>query len=67
MAVAPLGEDPGPAFERLAALSALLRTQHPDAVGISAGMSSDLEAAVAAGATRLRIGSDVLGRRAALR
>lgn len=67
MAVAPLEEDPEPAFERLAALSQALREQHPGARQISAGMSGDLEAAVAAGATRLRIGSDVLGRRPGLR
>lgn len=66
MAVAPLGEDPRPAFERLAALSERLRSDHPEARELSAGMSGDLEAAVAAGATRLRIGSDVLGRRASL-
>jgi hypothetical protein len=30
---------------------------------LSAGMSQDLEAAVAAGATHLRIGTDVLGPR----
>lgn len=66
MAVAPLGEDPAPAFERLAMLSQALRQQHPGATQISAGMSADLEAAVAAGATRLRIGSDVLGPRPGL-
>lgn len=67
MAVAPLGEDPVPAFARLAELSQRLRVDHPEAGEISAGMSSDLEAAVAAGATRLRIGSDVLGPRPPLR
>lgn len=66
MAVAPLGEDPAAAFERLAELSLALRRDHPDAAEISAGMSGDLEAAVAAGATRLRIGSDVLGPRPGL-
>jgi PLP dependent protein len=66
MAVAPLGEDPRPAFERLAGLSERLRRDHPDARELSAGMSGDLEAAVGAGATRLRIGSDVLGRRSSL-
>ncbi|MDR5712546.1 YggS family pyridoxal phosphate-dependent enzyme [Nesterenkonia flava] len=63
MAVAPLDEPAGPAFERLAALSQQLRSQHPEATGISAGMSQDLEAAVAHGATHLRIGRDVLGAR----
>ncbi len=63
MAVAPLGDDPSPAFERLAGISASLRENHPTADWISAGMSHDLEQAVAAGATHLRVGSDVLGPR----
>jgi len=67
MAVAPLGEPPEPAFERLAALAGKLRGVHPDAVSLSAGMSGDLEAAVAAGATHVRIGSALLGGRPPLR
>lgn len=63
MAVAPLGVAPEPAFELLARLSAALVAQHPSATGISAGMSHDLEAAMAAGATHLRVGSDILGPR----
>ena len=67
MAVAPLGAPPEPAFERLAALAGQLRGIHPDAVSLSAGMSGDLEAAVAAGATHVRIGSALLGSRPMLR
>lgn len=67
MAVAPLGAVPAAAFERLAAVSARLTALHPEATGISAGMSQDLEAAIRAGATHLRIGSDILGPRPALR
>ncbi|GAB3846430.1 YggS family pyridoxal phosphate-dependent enzyme [Nesterenkonia populi] len=67
MAVAPLDEDPRPAFERLAALAERLRADHPAAVAVSAGMSRDLEAAVACGATHLRVGRDVLGERPAPR
>ncbi|MDQ4500811.1 YggS family pyridoxal phosphate-dependent enzyme [Sinomonas sp. ASV322] len=63
MAVAPLGEDPSRAFARLADCAALLRGDHPDAMMISAGMSQDLEQAIAAGATHVRIGTDVLGPR----
>jgi pyridoxal phosphate enzyme (YggS family) len=63
MAVAPLGADAGPAFARLRALADALREQHPAATTVSAGMSGDLEAAVAAGATHLRIGTAVLGHR----
>lgn len=67
MAVAPLDSDPRPAFERLAKLSADLRREHPEAGWISAGMSGDLEAAIAAGATHVRVGSAILGHRAPLR
>lgn len=63
MAVAPLEEPPAPAFARLAELSATLRMRRPEADMISAGMSGDLEAAVAHGATHLRVGRDVLGER----
>jgi pyridoxal phosphate enzyme (YggS family) len=63
MAVAPRGTDPAPAFERLAALAARVRTDHPEAVELSAGMSGDLEAAVAAGATVVRVGTALFGDR----
>ena len=63
MAVAPRGEDPAPAFERLAALAARIRADHPGAVELSAGMSGDLEAAVAAGATIVRVGTALFGDR----
>jgi pyridoxal phosphate enzyme (YggS family) len=64
MAVAPRGVDPGPAFERLAALAARVRADHPGAVDMSAGMSGDLEAAIAAGATVVRVGTALFGDRA---
>lgn len=67
MAVAPLRAEPAAAFDRLAAVSARLTALHPEATGISAGMSQDLEAAIRSGATHLRIGSDILGPRPALR
>ena len=63
MAVAPLGEDPAPAFERLAGIRRDFLADHPDATWLSAGMSADLEHAVRAGATHVRIGSAVLGSR----
>jgi PLP dependent protein len=63
MAVAPRGEQPGPAFERLAALAARVRADHPSATDISAGMSGDLEQAVAAGATLVRVGAAIFGDR----
>ena len=63
MAVAPRGEEPAPAFERLAALGDRVRADHPEAVELSAGMSGDLEAAVAAGATIVRVGTALFGSR----
>jgi pyridoxal phosphate enzyme (YggS family) len=66
MAVAPLGVSPAEAFGRLAGISATVRAVEPAATAMSAGMSGDLEEAVAAGATHLRIGSDVLGPRPAV-
>lgn len=63
MAVAPLGEPPRPAFERLAQVAADVRRIEPDATWLSAGMSADLEDAVACGATHVRIGSAILGKR----
>jgi len=65
MAVAPRGADPAAAFGRLAELAARVRAGHPAATVISAGMSADLEAAVAAGATLVRIGTALLGPQAA--
>ena len=63
MAVAPRDVDPAAAFSELAALSRRLRVQHPGAVHISAGMSGDLEQAVACGATYVRVGTALLGPR----
>ncbi|GAB2683382.1 YggS family pyridoxal phosphate-dependent enzyme [Thalassiella azotivora] len=63
MAVAPRDVDPRPAFDRLVQVSAEMRLRHPDATWVSAGMSGDLEEAVAAGATHLRVGGAVLGSR----
>jgi pyridoxal phosphate enzyme (YggS family) len=63
MAVAPLGEDPAPAFARLADLAARVRAIAPDATWISAGMTADYAEAIAAGATHLRIGSAITGPR----
>ena len=63
MAVAPLGMPPADAFARLRVSAAAVREVRPDATAISAGMSGDLEAAVEAGATHLRIGTALLGDR----
>ncbi|MFE1026102.1 YggS family pyridoxal phosphate-dependent enzyme [Streptomyces sp. NPDC058818] len=65
MTVAPLtGEYAGrqeAAFEHLMDLSTYVRRTHPAANMVSAGMSADLEQAVAAGATHVRVGTAVLG------
>jgi PLP dependent protein len=63
MAVAPLGEDPAAAFARLAEVAARVRADHPAAVEVSAGMSGDLEQAVAHGATLVRVGTALFGHR----
>ena len=67
MAVAPLGADPARAFAALREVAAAVRADHPEAGWISAGMSADLEAAVANGATHLRVGTAILGSRPPLR
>ena len=67
MGVAPLEGSARGAFERLRSVAELIRADHPDAAWISAGMSGDLEEAVAEGATHLRVGSAILGSRSILR
>jgi pyridoxal phosphate enzyme (YggS family) len=63
MAVAPRDTEPAPAFARLAALAEDVRAAHPEARELSAGMSGDLEQAVAAGATLVRVGTALFGAR----
>jgi PLP dependent protein len=63
MAVAPLGEEPRPAFARLRAVSERIRSLAPDATAISAGMSGDYAEAILEGATHLRIGTAITGKR----
>ena len=63
MAVAPLGADPHATFATLPQLLDRVRRVEPAADVVSAGMSGDLEAAVASGATHLRVGTAILGRR----
>jgi PLP dependent protein len=63
MAIAPLGMAPPVAFAALLESAAVVRAVRPAATVISAGMSGDLEDAIAAGATHLRIGTALLGDR----
>lgn len=65
MGVAPIG-GADRAFEALHRASQELRREHPDAVEISAGMSTDLEEAIGHGATQVRIGAAILGNRGRL-
>lgn len=67
MAVAPLGWPPADAYARLADVAADLRARYPDARVISAGMSGDFEVALAHGATHIRLGSALLGKRPPVR
>jgi uncharacterized pyridoxal phosphate-containing UPF0001 family protein len=63
MAVAPLGEEPRRAFERVRASSERLAGISPEATALSMGMSGDFEEAVLEGATHLRIGTAITGNR----
>ena len=63
MAMAPLGVPPAQAFAPLPRIAAAMRASYPEAVIVSAGMSGDMEEAIAAGATHVRIGTALLGGR----
>ena len=63
MAVAPTRWPAVAAFERLRAVAGWIRDDFPGATLVSAGMSADLEEAVSAGATHVRVGSAILGNR----
>lgn len=58
MCIPPESEDPAPHFAMLAAMAARNGLR-----GLSMGMSSDFEAAIAAGATHVRVGSAIFGAR----
>jgi len=64
MGVAPLAGPADPAFAELEHVAESLRARHPAATLISAGMSGDLEVAIAHGATHVRVGTALLGHRA---
>jgi pyridoxal phosphate enzyme (YggS family) len=63
MAVAPLDAEPRAAFARVRAVSDRIRSIVPGATAISAGMSEDFADAIAEGATHLRIGTAITGKR----
>jgi len=63
MAVASLEASPERDFETIAELSMELRKNHPNASGLSIGMSGDYIEALSFGATHLRIGTAITGNR----
>ncbi|WP_120337100.1 YggS family pyridoxal phosphate-dependent enzyme [Cryobacterium soli] len=65
MAVAPLGTEPRRSFALVSELGAQMRQIAPDARYLSMGMSQDYAAAIAEGATHLRIGTAITGNRPA--
>lgn len=63
MTVAPLGMDPEAAFARARETSERIRTLAPGADWLSMGMSHDFRSAISQGATHLRIGEAITGKR----
>lgn len=63
MGIPPLTWNSAAAFSRLAAEHQRVLRSHPDATGLSAGMSDDLETAVEHGSTCVRVGTALLGPR----
>jgi PLP dependent protein len=61
MGMAPAQGSPADAFAQLEAVAARVRSRYPGATTISAGMTNDLEAAIAHGSTHVRIGTALLG------
>lgn len=60
MCIPPADEDPVPHFKMLGEIA-----QRNGLTGLSMGMSGDFEAAIAAGATHIRVGSAIFGERVA--
>lgn len=63
MAVAPQGVEPAMAFMKMREIRTRFMEQYPSLSQLSMGMSGDFEAAIACGATHVRIGSSILGSR----
>jgi pyridoxal phosphate enzyme (YggS family) len=63
MGIPPLGSDPDDAFARLQAEHHRVQGLYQQRLELSAGMSSDIEAAVKHGSTCVRVGTAVLGPR----
>ena len=63
MAVAPVGEDPRSAFDRVLEYRENVLRLAPGATDLSLGMSGDFVEAISRGATHLRIGSAITGKK----
>lgn len=63
MVIAPLDGEVDDWMERTAQAHERFRNSFPQATGLSAGMSSDLESAVAHGSTCVRVGTAIMGPR----
>lgn len=63
MVIAPLDGEVDEWMARTAQAHERFRTRYPQATGLSAGMSSDLESAVAHGSTCVRVGTAIMGPR----
>ena len=63
MLIAPLGMAPDEAMSRIADIRADFVERYPGAVELSAGMSGDMEQAIAYGSTCVRVGTAILGAR----
>jgi PLP dependent protein len=63
MAIPPLGADTVDSFVRLEAELHRVQEHYPQRLGLSAGMSSDLETAVEHGSTCVRVGTALMGQR----
>jgi hypothetical protein len=63
MAIPPLDADPDDAFARLQEEKERVQKVYERPLGLSAGMSSDLESAVKHGSTCVRVGTALLGQR----
>jgi pyridoxal phosphate enzyme (YggS family) len=63
MSVPPVEMEVERAFESIATIHQKFIATHPEAIYLSAGMSSDFEVAIKHGATHIRVGSQILGSR----
>ena len=63
MCVPPVEANIDQAFTSIASAHQSFLSDYPEAIYLSAGMSSDFETAITYGATHIRVGSEILGQR----